>query len=221
MVYIFKKMATYTRAMQSKSAHKSSDSPPSKKVCLVCDKIIRDNTKGQVSIFCKGEQCQGWIHRVCGGINKKAFQAMAESPNPFYCLYCTNSRQENEISELKQVVQNLQSEISQLKEGDTQTLSRNVINDPIRETNHLQSQYPTDRSALPQDTEIDRERKYNVIVFGMKENPKDTPRHDRIAEVTDNIESLLHDLHSDIQKQSIRDCIRLGKYSEERNRPFW
>ena len=70
--------------------------------------------KGQDSILCEGE-CQGCMHKVCAGICKNAFQKANVSDEPFYCHYCKSSRQEAEISNLKSTINNLESELAQLK----------------------------------------------------------------------------------------------------------
>ena len=70
----------------------------------------------------------------------------------------------------------------------------------------------------PSDSE-DQDRKFKLVVYGIDESPKGTSRHDRIKKDTDAISGLLHDIDHTVPDQSIRDCIRLGKYSEDRKRP--
>ena len=67
-------------------------------VCLVCDQIIveaDETTEGQDAVFCEGD-CQGWIHRVCAGLTRSAFENLSESV-PYLCLYCSFTKQSNEI----------------------------------------------------------------------------------------------------------------------------
>ena len=61
-------------ASHSRKAKKQARQSKKKKggsnceICVVCDKEINDDTED--SIFCEGE-CQGWIHKVCAGMNQK------------------------------------------------------------------------------------------------------------------------------------------------------
>ena len=44
-------------------------------VCIVCDCTIleaSESTEGQDAVFCEGD-CQGWIHRMCAGFSRPAF----------------------------------------------------------------------------------------------------------------------------------------------------
>ena len=62
------------------------------------------------------------------------------------------------------------------------------------------------------------ERRFNVLIYGLKESNKGTSRHKREAEDLAAVGDVLAVL--DIQSASaVRDCIRLGKYNSERNRP--
>lgn len=96
-----------------------------RKHCLICDKVIKDSArqqKGQDAVLCEGD-CQGWLHRVCAGVTKKAFHEAADSGKPFFCHYCKSTKQEEDISNLKQTIDDLKSEIAKLKTADHQHIS--------------------------------------------------------------------------------------------------
>ena len=104
-----------------KGSSKSGDKASSKKKravckCLICDDDIIDQNEqceGQDSIFCDG-LCQGWLHRRCAGLTKKAFLLCSESSKPFKCPHCQLRTQEKELLELKSVVEVLRVELSKL-----------------------------------------------------------------------------------------------------------
>ena len=65
-------MATNNSRAPSSSTEKGAKT--AQESCLICDKVIKDGVPGQESILCEGECCQGWIHRTCAGLSKRAFQ---------------------------------------------------------------------------------------------------------------------------------------------------
>ena len=90
-------------------------------VCLVCDTaIVEQNantnpaTTGEDAVFCEGS-CQGWIHRTCAGLTKKAYDILSESDEPYFCAYCMSCKQNTEINNLKSLVKSLTDELPNLK----------------------------------------------------------------------------------------------------------
>jgi hypothetical protein len=57
------------------------------------------------------------------------------------------------------------------------------------------------------------DRKFNVVIYGVKENPEHTNRHTRQAKDLDSVTTITNSLAPGITKGSVRDCTRLGKYS--------
>ena len=66
------------------------------------------------------------------------------------------------------------------------------------------------------------ERRFNVyvVLFGLKESSKGTARQSRMMNDLEAASSTLNILVSSINKTSISDCFRLGKYNQSRNRPL-
>ena len=62
----------------------------------------------------------------------------------------------------------------------------------------------------------DPERKFNIVVYGINECSKGTPRHRRLQSDLSSVVSVLSKLDNNIQPQSIKDCYRLGKFLAER-----
>lgn len=62
-------------------------------------------------------------------------------------------------------------------------------------------------------------RKFNIIIFGIKESPKGTPKLTRSDNDVEAVSDILSSMHQSITEYSVRDCYRLGRYSEDRRRP--
>ncbi len=74
--------------------------------------------------------------------------------------------------------------------------------------------------SLPTLTPNPKDRKYNIVVYGIQECKKGSSRHIRLSEDIGAVASLVQKVDDSIPAQSIRDCVRLGKYKEERHRPI-
>ncbi len=66
----------------------------------------------------------------------------------------------------------------------------------------------------------DSSRKFNIVVFGVKECDIGTNRHAHLLHDTKNIASMINTIDSNVLESSIRDCAKLGKYSEDKHRPI-
>ena len=64
------------------------------------------------------------------------------------------------------------------------------------------------------------ERRFNVIIYGIKECKKGTPRHVRTSNDMKSVSEIIQGICPDIPSQAIRDSVRLGRYTEGRNRPL-
>ncbi len=196
-------------------------------LCIICEKVIKDRdvktkAKGQDSVLCEGI-CQGWMHRTCAGIPKPVFQAVSSSSSPFLCLYCRNSKHEEDISVLENTIKDLKGEIINLKLKISQESQPAAILPPDIPSfaDALQTNLPTTMGgSTPIRPSISEDRKYNIVVYGIKECAKGSTRHTRLSKDTDAVSSLISKVDATIPDYSIRDCIRLGKYVEERCRPI-
>ena len=73
---------------------------------------------------------------------------------------------------------------------------------------------PTVATPLP-------DRKFSIVLFGIEENPTGTYRHDRIKSDLKSCMDIITKLNPEINSQSIRDCLRLGKFKQfSRPRPI-
>ena len=63
------------------------------------------------------------------------------------------------------------------------------------------------------------DRKFNVVVYGIKESPTGTQRSSRTKSDIDSCVNILNKANGDISDLSIRDCLRLGKFNSSRTKP--
>ena len=62
--------------------------------------------------------------------------------------------------------------------------------------------------------------KFNIVVYGIKESPNGTSRQNRMSYDSQEVFDVLKTVDSAITVQSIRDCFRIGKYSNGKQRPI-
>ena len=67
--------------------------------------------------------------------------------------------------------------------------------------------------------DTDDSRKYNILLFGLKECAKGTNRSYRTNQELDQIAEIFASIEKNIGPQNIRDSFRLGKYNESSSRP--
>uniref|UniRef100_A0A1X7THX7 Uncharacterized protein n=1 Tax=Amphimedon queenslandica TaxID=400682 RepID=A0A1X7THX7_AMPQE len=63
-------------------------------------------------------------------------------------------------------------------------------------------------------------RRFNIVLSGIDEHPPGTPRSVRLSRDVASISSVLDKLVNFLSDQSIRDCIRLGKFTTTGSRPI-
>ena len=63
------------------------------------------------------------------------------------------------------------------------------------------------------------DKKFNVIVYGIDECPRGTPKQSRFKSDLNRVVSVLSEIDNSVQSQSISDIYRLGKYTLERKHP--
>ena len=63
------------------------------------------------------------------------------------------------------------------------------------------------------------ECKFNLVIHGIAECPKATPRSERQKSDLASCLTVVSKLNADINTHSVRDCLRLGNYKKESSRP--
>ena len=140
-------------------------------LCIVCDKQIDDSV--EESILCEGE-CEGWIHRICAGLSKKAFKLAQESSLPFLGHYCSSTAQTNEIKALKEEVSLLQAKLAAAKTIENSPVTQNAsLQQSQSYASVAQRSHDNTPSSLihprASTTSVPQDRKFNIIVYGVKE----------------------------------------------------
>ena len=167
------------------------------------------------------------------------------STYPFVCPFCVKEAV-GTLSNLKTDMSALKTRLSQVEEAFRNTpalvnslgerldaLSEKVKVIPLLPfPNKMMSDHPppptttsrlTPNAASSHTTSrysSNSERRFNVVLFGLKESSKGTARQSRMMNDLEAASSTLNFLVSSINKTSISDCFRLGKYNQSRNRPL-
>ena len=89
---------------------------------------------------------------------------------------------------------------------------------PTKSASHQSATLRANKSptSLP-DNSVDR--KFNLVIYGVKENPTGTQRRARIKADIEKCVQILKQADDDISIQSMRDCLRLGKFDSSKTRP--
>ena len=62
------------------------------------------------------------------------------------------------------------------------------------------------------------ERKFNVV-YGIEECPKGTPKHAQLQSDISHVVSVLSEVDTSVDSQSMKDCYRLGKFIPNQSLP--
>ena len=139
----------------------------------------------------------------------------------------------NEINKLKEHISSLTSEVALLS-GPQQQGSSRPANEVARSSQaQATQQVPVPVPVINKSGQISQQsskktasatsnthdRKYNIILYGLKECPKGTNRSTRTKKELEKVTEILANIEKDVGPQSIRDCFRLGKYKDPHDRP--
>ena len=164
--------------------------------------------------------CQGWLHRKCTGLTRTAFDRLGESDTVYLCSYCVSVNQSNEISKLSSVINNLNSVITSLTETIKSLQSTVTNQSTIKDnTNSTSQQEPITNKVNKVEEQAQGDRKYNIVIYGIKECSKGTPRNERLSHDLDQVTSVITKGEISINPLSIRDILRLGKYHDQSTKP--
>ena len=92
------------------------------------------------------------------------------------------------------------------------TVASNTVNP---QTNHLQASGNSKRSN---SSHVDK--RFNIVIYGLNECPKGSPRHIRITKDTELACKAIKSIYPDMSDFAVCDCLRIGRYSGERTRPL-
>ena len=190
--------------------------------CLICEEPILeadDHCIGDEVVFCEGH-CQGWLHRKCAGVTRPAFDRLGDSDAVYLCSYCMLVSQSNEISKLSNIITELNSAITSLT-GTIKSLQSSVTNQPsmTTDTNNISQSEPTTSKVNKVEDQVQGDRKFNVVIYGINECGKGTPRHERLKHDVDKVTQIVTEGENSISPLSLRDLFRLGKYRDSTTKP--
>uniref|UniRef100_A0A1X7U142 Zinc finger PHD-type domain-containing protein n=1 Tax=Amphimedon queenslandica TaxID=400682 RepID=A0A1X7U142_AMPQE len=202
-------------------------------ICSICEDPIAEQDEkrgiaGEEAIECENPSC-GWMHRLCAGISKSAFRSLSSSLDPFFCPYCRLDFQAKEITSLKEKISDLSSTVSNLSSlvsdlsqklssvfPTTRAPAHSSDQPPARSSSDHPSARPTVHDRTPFS---DSQRKFNLVLHGIPENPHGTSLRVRQRQDHDKVASVLGDSVPSLSSVSVRDCLRLGKYDRHSTKP--
>ena len=203
--------------------------------CPICE----ENIVGE-SIQCDGV-CNSWLHRRCAGLSKTAFERASKSDDKFFCPMCRLTNQEKEIGLLKGNVASLEHKLNSILD------KVNVLDDQINQVvpnnippampssksptpssySHAVSKHTNSRESVPNDSTTTppsnsrkSNRKSNLVIFGVPESDKGTPRHIRTRHDIEHAGAILSTIDPVITDTLIADSFRLGKFKVDQSRPL-
>jgi len=196
-------------------------SPPTKKdksgeLCVSCNKGISDSSH---SLFC--ESCFEWEHRSCSGVSPEADDVLSKDPCSNIMFFCTNCRPRvtqvlkffNEIQEkhvqLEERLKHLETRLARPTSFDDSSVSVSTGRSAVVDSSS--SHGISNQSAQPQDTVIPKppqmisDRKFKVVIYGIRESPSNTHRAARINIDLDNLRDTLSDIDKSLNTSCIQD----------------
>ena len=211
---------------------------------LCCKRVVEGKDE---ALHCDGG-CGLWFHRYCAGISASHFKDLSNSPEPFVCYICYQRSQLAVTKQLRDEVTRLNSEINKLSERLAKLSSSPEVrlpaavsqlptsndtsvptyaatlkqasnpNSPSRAQSFNKESSDTKRSSRSVSS---ADKKFNIVVYGLSECPKGSPRHERMSYDTDLVcKTIQSILCPELREYAICDCSRIGKCSEERARPL-
>jgi len=227
-------MATTPRVIQKRSPNSPGDETTTCPICL--DPIIdaTEDTEGQEAIYCEST-CNGWIHKQCAGLSRILYKAYEDGDDPFYCPHCRLTLQEQQLLELKLTIDGLQKEVTNLKadQPNEVTCSQNINEESQPATQLASSSHKTpdtDNTKQQAATTMKsnksgggdktwEDRQFNIVIYGIQECSKGTPRNEQLAHGLDKVTNLITQGENSVSPLSIRDLLRLGKYHDQSKNP--
>ena len=217
---------------KSKTKHgragKAKEKEP--QVCPICELHIKESTNkcdGDEALFCEG-QCQAWVHRQCVGMSKTLYALLARTVDPYVCPNCSMCVYRKEIDSLKTTIASLSTELLSAQEKLAK-LQPPVLCDDVASSvmpGALSSSGEVSHSSGTQVYEpvlprgiLPGERRFNVVIHGVKESQENVPRYQRNKCDLDKSLDILTTVNDDINSFSIRDCFRLGRFRKGLTRP--
>ena len=174
------------------------------------------------------------MHRKCVGLT---FTLISSSKEPYLCPYCSNNHYKKEVNELEELVKSLTDRLSILEQQSCSADSASVTDSALNQasdqpsSNQLNQSNPPAKPTAHQSATLVAKKhptnlpdnpvdwKFNLVIYGIKENPKGTQTRARTKLDIEACVQVLKQADDDISVQSVRDCICLGKFNPSGTRP--
>ena len=180
--------------------------------------------------------CNSWIHRQCAGLSQILYKAYQNGDDPFYCPHCRLVLHEQQLLELKSTIDIPKKEVTDLKAETSKhnevtrlqstTKQPQLVTQPTTSvpkapdtSNAIQQAATTMKSSKLGGDKMQEDRKFNVVIYGIKECSKGTPRNERLNHDLDKVTSIVTQGENSVSPLSIRDLLRLGKYHDQSKKP--
>lgn len=169
-----------------------------------------------------------WLCPQCVRYAITSISDIANLKAEFSQLSKQNSSLQNETNALVLKVTSLESRLNELSQSsaDALNLGDTVSTPPIHASGGMNSppisvvpQAQVKPQSPPYNSIPRKERKFNLVVFGVDECPKGTSRSKRLESDEQVITTHIKGSVPSFTSLSIRDCYRLGRYSESSSRP--
>ena len=119
---------------------------------------------------------------------------------------------------LKQVITKLTDKINSLTPVQPAN-GNSTVQSPVSLSPSAATQPATQPANTATATVQQVNRKFNLVVYGISECPNGTSQADRVKHDMDKSVSILSKVNNDISSYLVRDCLRLGRYNKDQNRP--
>ena len=183
----------------SASHFKDLSNSPEPFVCYIC------HQRSQLAVT---KQLRDEVTRLNGEINKLSEQLAKLSSSP-------EARLAAVVSQLP--TNNKSNDTSVLTYAATLKQASNSANSSSHAQSFNKEPSGTKHSSRPVSS-VDK--KFNIVMYGLSECPKGSPRHERISYDTDLACKTIQSICPELREYAVCDCSRIGKYSEERARPL-
>ena len=219
-------------------------SPPAKEgktihyKCVVCSGNVENDC-----ISC--DWCGQWEHSKCAGLTGDELKVLfnINTSVKFFCKVCVSKvevafkffediqeKQNSIAAKMNVIEEKLSTSVADLNSRLVQFKNQltSVASQPTAKGTQMSTVTPQSPSAMSnQPAPVSKspvsnnftDRKFNVVVYGIQENPTGTPRHDRTKTDMNSCVNILKKASDDISELSIRDCLRLGKFNSSRIKP--
>ena len=127
-------------------------------------------------------------------------------------------KQSNDISKLSGIINELHSSVTSLT-TTIKSLQSSITNRLPSNINNNTVQQESLTNKVHKVEQVQSNHKFNVVIYGIKECGKGTPRQERLNHDLDKVTSIVTEGENSINPLSIRDLLRLGKYREQSKQP--